>query len=85
MKLELVPEGARAPIPLDPAPEVGDEPEMLRHGGVFPIDEIELSRFTDTDILNMMNFYNETFGISPQDNVQTRRSRICRWLKGTAI
>ena len=76
----LVPHGVVAPALPVPVPLVGSIPLLLGNGGIFPTTHNQVMELGDQDILNLMVWYNDTMGISDQDNLTTRRSKVMQWL-----
>ncbi|ESK83661.1 kid repeat protein [Moniliophthora roreri MCA 2997] len=56
---------------LNPAPNVGD---------VHPLNPRNVGSLTHVDIINLIIFYNEDFGIVPGDDLESRREKVRAWL-----
>ncbi|KAK7448808.1 hypothetical protein VKT23_013538 [Stygiomarasmius scandens] len=64
---------ALVPFPPDKVPDIGSAP----NNGTIDV-HVPLSH---SDILKLVQFYNEDFGILPQDDLPTRQIRFQRWLR----
>ncbi|ESK83664.1 hypothetical protein Moror_2164 [Moniliophthora roreri MCA 2997] len=63
---------AGAPIvPLNPVPDIG---------AIHHLDPRTIDSMTHADILDLIAFYNEDFGITAGDNLAARRDKVKEWL-----
>ena len=77
----MIPAGVAAPAPIVPAVAVGVAPNLIGAGGahaIFPTDRTYV--LSHAEIVTLMHFYNETFGILPADAIDVRRDKVRLWL-----
>lgn len=74
---------ADIPPPLTVIPAIGSRPRLRsnRPRGYFPDDLVYLTtQMTDIEILKLIQFYNDTFGITVRDSLQVRRTKFKKFI-----
>jgi hypothetical protein len=56
-------------------PEIGDTPPST----LLPKSLKEIGNLSQAEILRLIAFYNESFGIRPEDSLETRQDKFRRW------
>jgi hypothetical protein len=66
------------PPQLAQIPAVGAQPDLLGVGGIFPDDLDTLLKLTNHQVLQVVQFYNDDFGILQGDNLAIRIRKLMR-------
>jgi hypothetical protein len=61
-------------------PLLGAVPLSLAAGGIYPTTQAEILALTHLQILNLMEWYNEDFGILPGDPIGVRCNKVGHWI-----
>eukprot|EP01124_Arcella_intermedia_P023684 TRINITY_DN3811_c0_g1_i3.p1 TRINITY_DN3811_c0_g1~~TRINITY_DN3811_c0_g1_i3.p1 ORF type:complete len:202 (+),score=38.32 TRINITY_DN3811_c0_g1_i3:36-641(+) len=64
-----------------PVPAIGAVPPLLPGaGGIYPGTQATILALTHQQIMNLMEFYNEDFGIAVGDPIGVRINKVGRWI-----
>jgi hypothetical protein len=74
----IIPNQVAPPPQLAQIPAVGAQPGPMGAGGIFPDDLDILLNLTHNQVLHIVQFYNDDFGILPGDNIVVRRRKLMR-------
>ena len=67
---------APAPLALEETAAAASTPLLLSNNGIFPDSHSALMSLTHHQILVLVQFYNDDFGIQPGDSIETRREKF---------
>lgn len=79
----MIPAGVAAPAPIVGVVPIGTPPtanDQLGPFPIFPADRVAINGLTHREILDLVNYYNDDFGILPGDTLEDRQVKFSDWI-----